>query len=123
VSLSWQAPASGGAPTSYRLLAGHTPGASTYQVAVSATSVSGPGVPAGTYFVRVVAVNSAGVSAASNEVTLAVDEQPHSSASAAVHKIPTVKKFLRARVSQLSGSGWPQGMARRCSSAAQTTVL
>ena len=32
VTVSWQAPASGGAPTSYLIVSGYTPGASTFQV-------------------------------------------------------------------------------------------
>ena len=72
VAITWLAPASGGAPTSYVLLAGYTPGASTFQIPVAATSLHATGIPAATYYVRVVAVNGAGVSAASNEVALVV---------------------------------------------------
>lgn len=72
VSITWLAPASGPAPTSYRLLAGHTPGASTYQIPVSATGLAGGGVPAGVYYVRVVALNGATPGPASAEVVLTV---------------------------------------------------
>ena len=71
VTVTWQAPASGGAPTSYVIVSGYTPGASTFQVPVTGTTVSGV-VPAGTYYVRMVAVNGAGVGPASFEVVLVV---------------------------------------------------
>ena len=72
VNISWLAPASGAAPTSYVLLAGHTPGASTYRIPVSATGLAGGGVPAGVYYVRVVALNGASQGPASAEVVLTV---------------------------------------------------
>ncbi len=71
VTIAWQPPASGGTPTGYVILAGPTPGSSLYQVPVSGTAVSGP-VPAGTYYVRMVAVNGAGAGPLSSEVTLVV---------------------------------------------------
>ncbi len=71
VTIAWLAPASGGTPTGYVILAGPVSGSSLYQVPVSGTSVSGP-VPAGTYYVRMVAVNGAGVGPASSEVVLTV---------------------------------------------------
>ncbi len=70
-TVSWQAPASGGAPTSYLIVSGYTPGATTFQVPVTGTTVSGV-VPAGTYYVRMVALNGAGVGPASSEVVLMV---------------------------------------------------
>jgi hypothetical protein len=72
VSITWLPPSSGGAPSHYVLLAGYTPGASTFQIAGNGTAFSSAGIPAATYYVRVVAVNSAGVSASSNEVALVV---------------------------------------------------
>ena len=71
VTLSWQAPASGGAPESYLIVSGYTPGATTFQVPVTGTTVSGV-VPAGTYYLRMVAINGAGVGSASSEVVLVV---------------------------------------------------
>ncbi len=71
VTVSWQAPASGGAPVSYLLVAGYTPGASTFQAPVTGTSVSGV-VPSGTYYLRMVALNGAGAGPASAEVVLTV---------------------------------------------------
>ena len=71
VTVSWQAPASGGTPASYLLVAGYTPGASTFQAPVTGTSVSGV-VPSGTYYLRIVALNGAGAGPASAEVVLIV---------------------------------------------------
>ncbi|MGD9905194.1 MAG: matrixin family metalloprotease [Vicinamibacterales bacterium] len=72
VSLAWQPPSSGGAPTGYVLVAGYTPGASTIQIPIAGTAIVATGVPPATYYVRVVAVNAAGLSAPSNEVALTV---------------------------------------------------
>lgn len=72
VSLSW-IPASGPAATGFTLVATATPsGAPIVTVPLSGTSVAFPGVPSGTYYLRLVAVNSAGNSAPSNQVTLVV---------------------------------------------------
>ena len=72
VSLTWLAPSSGPAPTSYLLVAGHSAGASIYQIPVAGTGLAGGGVPAGTYYVRVVALNGATPGPASAEVVLIV---------------------------------------------------
>lgn len=72
VSLSWAAPSAGATPTSYVVVAGHSPGASTFQVPVVGRSFTATGVPPGTYYVRVVALNGATPGAASSEVTLIV---------------------------------------------------
>jgi hypothetical protein len=75
VTLSWTAPSSGGIVDLYRLEAGSAPGLSNvglFDFAASLTTVTFGGVPNGTYYVRLRAVNSAGVSAASNEVTVVV---------------------------------------------------
>lgn len=72
VYITWQPPSSGGTPTSYVLRAGYAPGATTHQIPVNGTVLAGAGIPAATYYVRVVAVNAAGVSVASNEVALVV---------------------------------------------------
>lgn len=71
VNLSWQAPLSG-AVTGYRLLAGSAPGTSTYQIPVSGTSLNAAGVPSGTYYVRVVALNGSAAGPSCTEVTLVV---------------------------------------------------
>ena len=72
VSLSWSA-GSGGAPTSYTLVASQTPGgAPLATVPLSGTSVTFTGVPSGIYYLRLTASNALGTSAASNEQVVAV---------------------------------------------------
>jgi hypothetical protein len=72
-SLSWTAPASGGPPTSYVVEAGTTSGATNvvaFDTLSTATTFMAPGIPNGTYFVRIRARNTAGTSAPSNEITI-----------------------------------------------------
>jgi 5-hydroxyisourate hydrolase-like protein (transthyretin family) len=73
---AWTAPSlsGGGAPTSYLLEAGGSPGTTfiTLPIPGTGTTFSVPGVPPGTYFVRVRGVNGGGTGPASNEVTLVV---------------------------------------------------
>ncbi len=73
VTFSWTPPGAGGAPTHYLLEAGSAPGLTNIAVVpVSSPGFFVPGVPPGTYYVRVRAANGAGVGPASNEVTLVV---------------------------------------------------
>lgn len=75
VLLNWLAPNDGGAPTSYSIEAGSGTGlADLANVPTGSTALSfgAGGVPDGTYFVRVRASNSIGVSPPSNEATLVV---------------------------------------------------
>jgi hypothetical protein len=75
VTFTWNAPATGGAVASYLLVAGVTPG---FAVPLASVSLPGtpaaviPGVPPGTYYVRVLALNAGGTSGPSNEATLTV---------------------------------------------------
>ena len=71
LTIAWQAPSSGGTPTQYLILAGHSSGSSVYQVPVSGPSVSGV-VPPATYYLRMVALNGAGAGPASSEVVVVV---------------------------------------------------
>lgn len=75
-TFSWAPPATGGAVTSYSLLAGVTPGftvpIATVPLPGSQTSVTFSGIPAGTYYVKIVAANPGGASTPSNEVTVAI---------------------------------------------------
>lgn len=72
VTLSWTPGATGGVPTSYELVVAATSGGAAIMAPVTLTGTSqtfGP-VPAGTYFLRLRALNAAGTSPASNEVVL-----------------------------------------------------
>jgi hypothetical protein len=74
-TFSWSAPASGGALTNYILVAGLTPGFGVPYATMalgSTPGVSVPGVPQGTFYVRVLAQNASGTSAPSNEITVTV---------------------------------------------------
>jgi hypothetical protein len=74
VTLRWNAPSGGCAATSYVLQAGATSGSSALANSNvgNVTSYTATGVGAGTYYVRVVAANAFGQSAASNEVIVTV---------------------------------------------------
>lgn len=73
LTVTWMAPTTGGAAARYVLEAGSGPGLTDIAtVPMAATSLSASGVPAGTYFVRVRAVNAAGTSLASEEVQIVV---------------------------------------------------
>ena len=75
VSFTWAPPSSGGAVTSYLLVAGLTPGFTTPVASLSLPATPGvsvPDVPPGTYYVRVLAQNAGGTSAASNEISVVV---------------------------------------------------
>lgn len=75
-SFAWGAPASGGPVASYRLIAGATSGFTlplgSLPLPASPASVAIPGIPPGTFYVRLVAENGGGASAASNEVAFTV---------------------------------------------------
>jgi FG-GAP repeat/Fibronectin type III domain len=74
-TFTWSAPTSGGPPTGYVLVAGTTPAFAIPLASVPLPATPGftvPGVPAGTYYVRVLAQNGGGTSAASNEVSFRV---------------------------------------------------
>lgn len=73
VTFSWTAPVTGDPAGAYILEAGSGPGLRDIaRVPVNGTGLTAPNVPAGTYFVRVRAVNNAGTGDASAEVQLVV---------------------------------------------------
>jgi hypothetical protein len=89
VTLTWNAPSGGCAPTSYILQAGATAGSSELanDNVGNVTRFVATSVGTGFYYIRVVAANVSGVSAASNEVlttvgnpVIKVDVQPRSQA-------------------------------------------
>jgi hypothetical protein len=73
VSIAWTPPTSGGTPSGYQLEAGYAPGAANAAV-VQTTSpgLVAPGVPAATYYVRVRALNAAGLGPATADVVVTV---------------------------------------------------
>ncbi len=75
-SFAWSAPTSGGPVASYRLIAGSTPGFTrplgSLPLPPAPASVALPGIPPGTFYIRLVAENGGGASAASNEVAFTV---------------------------------------------------
>ena len=92
-TFSWTAPGSNttGAPVSYVIDAGFSPGTTAVSLpAGTGTSFTIPGVPPGTFYIRVRAINSAGSSPPSNELTLGM-----SAAGVALPEAPnTVQAFM-----------------------------
>jgi hypothetical protein len=89
--LTWNVPAVGARPTTYIVEAGSAPGRSdlaTFSTGNAAPSLSAPGLGAGTYFVRVRAANSGGVSAPSNEVVFAIGGGPVPTACTVAPGVP-----------------------------------
>gem|GEM_PF-1375014 len=73
VTFSWTSPLTGGAAAGYVIEAGSGPGLDDLARApVAGTSVTVPNLPSGAYFVRVRAVNGAGLGAASAELQVVV---------------------------------------------------
>ena len=71
--ITWSPPDRGGVATSYILEAGLSPGTTLGTLPTTAPSLSVPGVPPGTYYLRVRAVNAFGTGPASAEFVLTVD--------------------------------------------------
>ena len=73
VAIGWTPPTSGGTPLGYRLEAGYWPGAANAAVVpTTAPTLSASGVPAGTYYVRVRAFNTAGFGPATADIVVTV---------------------------------------------------
>lgn len=72
VRFTWSAGTLGGPPTSYVFEAGLTAGTTFVSLPVATNAFFVPGVPPGTYFVRVRGVNATGLGEASPELTLRV---------------------------------------------------
>lgn len=72
VGFAWTAPVTGGTPSGYQIEAGLTPGGVIAVLPTAATSFVVPAAPPGTFYVRVRAVNAAGASAPTADVTVVV---------------------------------------------------
>jgi hypothetical protein len=91
VSISWAPPSSGGPVQGYRLSAGDAPGQSNAAVVqLGPTAAYSVVAPPGTYFVRVQATNSCGLSPASGDQLVSVP------ACAAAPSAPTELRFTRS---------------------------
>jgi hypothetical protein len=104
VTLSWTPPAIG-SPTSYVIEASNTPGGpanlANFNTGNALTTLVVPDVPAGTYYVRIRALDASGSSAPSNEVAVVV-------VGVAAGSCPSAPRGLNV-VSQSSGTitiGW-----------------
>ena len=75
-TFTWVAPTSGGPVANYVLIAGQTPGfvtpLATLVRPATPTGVVVPGVPPGTWYVRIFASNAGGISGSTNEVQVVV---------------------------------------------------
>jgi Fibronectin type III domain len=77
LTLTWSAPDTGGAPSTYVLAAGTSAGWSnlgSFSTGGTATSFTASNLPLGLYFARVSAQNATGISPASNEVSFTVPQ-------------------------------------------------
>ena len=73
VTVSWTPPPSGAVPAGYQLEAGSAPGAANLAIVPAAvTTLTFPGIPPGTYYVRVRSLGGGSASAPSNEVGVVV---------------------------------------------------
>lgn len=84
VVFTWRPSTSGGAPTSYILEAGLTSGTTFATLPAGTNSLTVPGVPPGTFYIRIRGVNASGTGPASSELTLRV-----AASGAIVPGIPT----------------------------------
>ena len=79
ISLSWNAPSSGGLPAAYTIEAGSGPGLSNlanFSTGNTLTTFFANGIANGLYFIRVRASNASGTSPASNEVPVRIGPAP-----------------------------------------------
>jgi hypothetical protein len=106
-TFSWNAPATGGPVYQYYLVVGGTPGFTvpllTTPLPFFPRTQGFAGIPAGTYYARVIATNTGGTSPSSNEVTIAIAGP--SAPGAPVLNAPSVS----ARTVSLSWSAGPGG--------------
>ena len=72
VTVAWTPPVTGGLPAGFQVEAGSTPGGVIGVFMATTARIVVPDAPAGTFYVRVRAVNAAGVSAATPEAVVVV---------------------------------------------------
>lgn len=102
VNISWGEPLTGGAPSTYELLASVSPGGPPVaSLSTASTSLQVPGVPNGTYYLRVRAANAQGQSALSNDVTVTVGQ------SAGLLTLQPVAPIVAGQVLTLSWQSTP----------------
>jgi uncharacterized repeat protein (TIGR03803 family) len=121
VTLSWQTPASGCAPTSYIIQAGSAPGLSNlanFSTGNAATSYSANGVGAGTYYVRVLGANAAGASGPSPDVQLVVGGGGCSGAPGASPGLSVSVSTSTVTFAWLAAPGSPTGYILQAGSSA-----
>lgn len=113
VTLSWNPPVAGCAAASYAVQAGSGTGLSDVTVAnVGAASTLSSAAPTGTYFIRVIALNAFGGSAASNEVVVRVGvvtptpPPPPAPTPPAPAPTPPPSAFAQFAVSTTASLGW-----------------
>jgi len=117
VTLAWATPAGGCQATSYVIQAGSSPGASNIAVvnAGAATTLSAS-APPGTYYIRVLALNTFGGSAASNEVVTAIASAtvfPTTTTTIPIFTTTTIPRptttipITRVRTGAVCRDGWP----------------
>jgi hypothetical protein len=103
VTLSWNAPSTGGVPTGYALLVGSASGAvnlGTFPVGLT-TTLTSP-APNGQYFVRVVALNGCGTSAPSTAASFVVGGGGGALSVPAGFYVGTVLNFTRTGVAPIT---------------------
>ena len=125
VSFGWAPPTSGGTVAGYTLQAGTTAGFVTpfasLPLPASATTLSVPGVPASTYYVRLVAQNAGGPGVASNEVTFTV-AGPAPPSAPILNAPSVVGRTVTLSWSAGSGGGSPTSYVLSVTGALATTV-
>jgi predicted phage tail protein len=72
VTFQWAPATTGGLPAGYQIEAGATPGGVIAVLPTTSTQLVVPNAPSGTFYVRVRAVNAAGASAPTADITVTV---------------------------------------------------
>ena len=127
VTITWQKPAVGCAPTAYIIQAGSAPGLSNlanFSTGNTDTSFSASGIGNGSYYIRIIGTNAAGAGGASADVVLTVGNgsctaAPGASASLTV----SVSASTTLTFAWLAASGSPASYTLQVGSAAGSSNL